>query len=425
MKTDVSDLSETRKSLAVEVPSDTVDAEIDRVARDYGRAAKIPGFRPGKVPVRLVKQRFRDQILHDVANEIVPRVMEQALRERQLEPVDTPDIKDVVISEGQPLKFTAVFDTLPPIDPGPYDTISVRRPPAVVEADAVDRTIKQLRDRAARFEPADDREIGSGDTVTLDLSRRAGEAAEADRHENVSIDVGALSNPPGFDEALIGLRVGAEKTFTVHYPAEYAIKTLAGTDVEYRVTVKAIRHRVLPELDDEFARDVGDFETLDALRERVRQDLLREAEANADRQVRSDLLKALSGRVTVEVPESMVERELDRRTEEFARRLAEQQIDLKRTSIDWDSLRNGQRDASRESVKGAIMLDEIARREGLAVTDEDVSREVSTYAERLGRTEAAVRAQLEKEGALSRLSSGLLREKALDFLMTRVTIARE
>lgn len=422
MKTEFVDVSETRKSLVVEIPSAVVDAEIERVARNYGRAAKIPGFRPGKVPPRLVRQRFREQILHDVAHDLIPRAVDDALRERGIEPVDTPDIKDIVVDEGQPLKFTAEFDTLPPIDPGAYDSITLRRPPAVLETDAVERALKQLRDRAARYEPVDDRGVQAGDTVTLDLDRQSGGSAKSDRHEDVSIDIGAPANPPGFDEALMGLTAGAEKSFSIHYPADYAITALADSEVRYSAKVKALKRRVLPELDDEFAKDLGEFETLEALRERIRQDLLREVEATGERQVRSDLLKELSARVTFDVPETLVERELDRRVEDFAHRLVEQQIDLKRTNIDWDGFRNGQREASREAVKSALVLDEVARREGLVVTDEDVEREISRYAERSGRTPAAVRAQLEKEGALSRLMGGLGREKALDFIMTRVQI---
>ena len=181
---------------------------------------------------------------------------------------------------------------------------------------------------------------------------------------------------------------------------------MAGTSVDYAVTVKDLRKRVLPALDDEFAKDVGEFETLEALRERVRQDLQREAEAEADRNLRGDLMKELAARVTVDIPESLVERELDRRTEEFARRLMDQQIDPRRANIDWDQFRDSQREASRESVKSALVLDEISRRENVTVSDEDIEKDVARYAERSGLSPAAVRARLEKEGALSRLSAG-------------------
>lgn len=422
MKTEFVEVSETRKNLVVEIPSAVVDAEIERVAQDYSRAARIPGFRPGRVPPRLVKQRFRDQILHDVAHGLIPRAVDEALRERGIEPVDTPDIRDVLVEEGQPLKFTAAFETVPPIDPGDYQTIEVRRPPVTVEDEAIDQALQRLRDRAARYEPVEGRSIEAGDTVVLDLERRAGGGGERDRHENVSVEIGAPANPPGFDEELMGLTVGAEKSFTIRYPADHAVAELAGTEVSYGVTLHAIKQRVVPELDDEFAKDVGDFEGLDALRARVREDLLHEARHAADRQLRADLLKQLARRVTFEAPESLIDREIERRVEEFARRLLEQQIDPRKTNIDWEAFRDGQREPAREAVASALVLDEVARREDLMVTPEEIDREVARYAERTGRTAAAVRAGLEKEAGLSRLHTGLRREKAVDFLLTHATI---
>ena len=424
MKTEFVDVSETRKRLVVEIPSTVVDAEIDRVTRTYSRAARIPGFRPGKVPVKLVKQRFRQQILHDVAHDLIPRAVDDALRERGVEPVDTPDIADVVVDEGQPLKFTASFETVPPIDPGDYASISLRRQPAVLEADAVESTLTQLQNRMARYEPVEDRAIEMGDTVTVDLNRRAAGSDENDRHQDVSVELGAPANPPGFDAELLGLSPGAEKQFTIQYSEDYTIKELAGTSVAYDVVVKAIRRRVVPDLDDELAKDIG-ADTLDALRERVRQDLLREAEQNAERQVRVDLLKELSSRVTIEVPQTLLDREMDRRTEEFARRLVEQRIDPQKTNIDWNQFRESQRATAQEAVKSALVLDEVARREGVVVTGEDIERELGGYAERAGRSIAAVRATLEKEGGLGRLQAGLRREKAVDFLLSRARIERE
>ena len=426
MKTEFADLSDTKKSVAVEIPSDIVDAEIDRVARSYSRQARIPGFRQGKVPPTLIKKRFRDQILHDVAHDLIPRAIDEALRERGLEPVDTPDVKDVTLDEGQALTFTATFETLPPIDPGTLESISLWRPAVTLEEDAVEKTLTQLQTRSARFEPVDGRGVEDGDSVTLDLERKpTAEGEKADHHHDVVVEIGGTANPPGFDEELKGLESGAEKSFTIHYPDDYAVKEMAGTSLGYAVKVKDIRKKTLPALDDEFAKDVGDFSTLQALRDRISEDLHREAEAEADRNLKSDLLKALASRVTVEIPDSLVERELDRRTEEFARRLMDQQIDPRKANIDWDQFRDSQREAGRESVKSALVLDEISRRENVMVSDEDVEKDVAEYAGRSGLTPAAVRARLEKEGALARLSAGLRREKTLDHILSKAQVARD
>jgi trigger factor len=429
MKTDIVDVNETRKNVRVEIPSDVVDAEIERIAHDYSRKARIPGFRPGKAPARVIKRRFKEQILHDVAHGLIPRAVDDALRERGVEAVDTPDIRDVTVEEGQALTFTASFETVPPFEPGDYATVTLRRPSSQVGEDAVEQALQRLVERAARFEPVEGRGVVEGDTVTLDLdrsSRGSGEAggggAKADRHTDVAVELGGKANPPGFDEALLGLEVGATKSFTTHYPADYPIGELANSDVSYTVVVKDIKRRVLPALDDEFAKDLGDFQTLDALKARVREDLEHEARHAADREVRASLIKQLAARVPFEVPVSLVERELDRRIEEFARRLIDQRVDPGQAGIDWNAFRESQREAAREAVAGALVLDEVARREQLEVAAEEVDREIDRYAARTGRSAAAVRAGLEKEGGLSRVAGGLRREKSVDFLMGRATI---
>jgi len=428
MKTEFADVNDTRKTVRVEIPTDIVDAEIDRLARDYSRKARIPGFRPGKAPARVIKQRFKDQILHDVAHDLIPRAVDDALREHGVEAVDTPDVRDVNLEEGRPLTFTASFDTVPSFDPGDLSTIALQRTAVAIDDEAVNGALQRLRDRGARFEPVEGRGVDHGDTVVLDLERRelgereGGKQSPPDTHTDVSIELGAKANPPGFDEQLLGLDVGAAKTFTIHYPQDYPVGELANTDVSYSVTVKGVKRRVLPELDDEFAKDLGEFETLDALRARVRDDLEHEARHAAERDLRGDLMKQLAARVPFELPASLVEREIDRRIEEFAHRLMDQRIDPRQAGIDWNAFRDSQREIAREAVAAALVLDEVTRREKLEVTDEEVEAEMSRYAERTGRTPAAVRAALEKEGGVSRVYAGLRREKSIDFALARATI---
>lgn len=424
MKTELQDVSETKKTLTIEIPSDIVDAEIDRVARDYTKQARIPGFRPGKVPAALVKQRFREQILHDVMHDLIPRAVDEALQERGIEPVDTPDIKDVNLREGEPLIFKAAVETVPPFDPGDLSTVSLHRRPSQVEADAVEKTIQRLRERAAKYETVEGRPVARGDTVILDLERMERDGTK-DRHESVSVEVGSPVNPPGFDDNLVDLQAGDEKTFVIHFPDDYSVKEMANTDVTYAVKVKEIRRRVLPELDDEFAKDIGEFESLAALRERVLADLQEEAEAGSRRQLRNDLFKQLAERITFEVPDSLVEREIDRRLDEFARRLIDQRIDPRQAGIDWAQFREAQRGPGRDAVASALVLDEIARREQITVPAEDVDKEIERFAAASGRTPAAVRAQLEKEGGMARLSAGLRRERAVDLALSRAKITSE
>ncbi|HSK08756.1 MAG TPA: trigger factor [Vicinamibacterales bacterium] len=426
MKSDLVEVSETKKNLIIEVPPEEVDAEIDRVTREYSRSARIPGFRPGKVPPRVVKQRFRNEILHEVAHELIPRAVDAALQEKGLDPIDTPDVGHVDVHEGEALTFTATIETLPPVDPGDYAEIQLRRPPVQVSDEAVDEALEQLRQRAARFEPVEDRGVETGDTVVIDLDRatvEGGEAEAPEHHDNVSVELGSPANPPGFDAELEGLRGDAEKTFRLVYPADYAVEALASKEIEYRVKVRAVRRRVVPPLDDDLAKEVSSSDTLEKLRGEVREQLTREAAHEAERQLRSDLLKALADRVTFEVPAVLIERDLNRRTQDFIGRLLAEGVDPRQTGLDWEAFRNDQRDAATQAVRATVVLDEVARREEIAVSDEDVERQVASLAERSGRPPATVRAQLDRDGDLDRLRAGLRRERTVDFLMSRVTIA--
>jgi len=422
MKTELTDVSETRKTLTIEIPTEVVDAEINRVARGYTKQARIPGFRPGKVPQTLVKQRFRDQILHDVMHGLIPRAVEEALQERGIEPVDTPDIKDVALEEGRPLTFTAAVETVPSFDPGDLSAITLRRAPVLITEEAVDDTLQRLREQAGKLEPVEGRPVAEGDVVVLRLDR-TGPDGQVDHHDDVTVQLGAPGNPPGFDASLVGMADGESKTFTIHFPESYPAPDLAATDQSYAVTLKGIRRRVLPEPDDEFAKDVGEYESLAALRERIRADLREDAEDHARRQVRSALLKQLAQRITFELPASLVEREMDRRLEELARQLMSQRVDPRQAGIDWAQFREAQREPARDAVASALVLDEVARREQITVAGEDVDREIERFAARAGKTPAALRAQLEKEGGISRLYAGLRREKAVDLALSRANMA--
>ena len=436
MKTEFTDVSETRKHIAFEIPPDVVEDEIARVAQGYSKSAKVPGFRQGKVPAAVVRQRYRDQILHDVAHDLIPRLVGSALRERKLEPVAAPDIRDVVLEEGKPLTFLAEFETLPELDLGDYTGISLRKPPAVLEVGAVDRALEQLRERAARWTPVEDRPAEAGDTVLVDLTRTkrgrliqlAGEATPADEAEgkpealqNVAIEVGNAANPPGFNEQLTGAPLGASRSFPVTYDAAYEVPDLAGATVDYDLTIKGIRRKELLPLDDDFAKEVSDAETLEDLRKQIHADLQRGAEQDSEHKVRHDLLNEISARVKT-VPDVLVEQEIDRRLEEFLRRLMDQGIDPMKAAIDWQEFRQRQRDPAIGTVKSTLALDEISRRESIEATDEDVEAEIAKFADRSGLTPAAVRARLERDQALARIRAGVRREKTVTWLLEQAAV---
>jgi trigger factor len=437
MKVEFTDVSETQKSVAVEIPTEVVGGEIDRVVRDYARSLRLPGFRPGKIPPKVIRQRFKAQIMHDVAHDLIPRAMDDLLRERGVEPIATPDVKVVSMDEGQPLAFTASLEIAPPVDPGEYTALTVRRPAITIAPEQIDQSLTRFREAYAKFEPVEGRGAETGDTVVMNMTRQklaaapaegAAEGAETSAEtpqpenlEEVGVELGAPANPPGFDEHLLGVAAGTEKTFRVTFPADYGVESLAGSDVEYVVHVNSVRRKVLPALDDEFAKDMG-YDSLAALTQQVTDNLTKQGERQQERDIRQVVLEQMAKRVTFDPPELLVTREVDRRVEEFVRQLIEQRIDPTRTQINWEEFKEQQRPAAMETVKCMLVLDEIARRERLTVDDAEIDAQIAEYAETAKQTPAQIRHRLEHEGAISRIYAGLRREKAIDFALAHATM---
>ena len=277
-----------------------------------------------------------------------------------------------------------------------------------VTDEAVAAALEQLRKRAARSEPVENRGVAQGDTVTVDLERRvvrqpparALQSAAPEQHTDVQVEIGAAANPPGFDEHFVGLEVGASCEFTVTYPDNYEAEEFAGAEVWYAIKVKGIRQQVLPDLDDDFARDLGTFETLEALRQQVRDDLHTQAERDTDRQVRDELLTQLAKRLPGQVPEALVHREIDRRVEHFVAQLVAQRIDPRRANINWEEFRENQHAAAIDTVRSTLVLDEISRHEMIEVTEDEIEQEIAGQAERSKRTVAATPRSLNAKAVL-------------------------
>ncbi len=424
MKSDIRDVGSCRKELTVEIPAATVDRAIDRISKGYGRSAKVQGFRPGKVPARIVRARFRERILQDVAQNLIPGAVDEAVAEHEVEPVAAPEIRNVEVDDGKPLTFTAMIETLPEIDPGDYTAFTLRQSPIEVGDETIDQAIERLRQGRAHLEPVTERAAERGDILTIDLERRLPDEPQAspEHLKDVRVEIGGDANPPGFDDELVGLEAGATRSFTVTHADSDAVRRLAGRRAAYDIEVKNVQRPVLPDLDDEFARSIGKFDDLKALRSQVETDLRAQAQIEGRNEIRQDLLRQLANRVTVEVPQALIARELDRRTEQVARRLLEQQVDPRQARVDWDAFREQQRGSATDTVRGTLVLDEIADREAVEVTEDDVDREVERQAELSGRTPQAVRALIDKDGGLARLKAGLRREKAIALLLKRATI---
>jgi trigger factor len=422
LKVDYVEETSVRKALAFEVDSEQVQQEIDARAKELARRVKLPGFRPGKVPLDVVKKRFKDEILGEAAEAIVNKVVFDELDGRGLKPLAPPRVEEVKLEEGQPMSFKAVFETLPLVELPDWKGLRVSaRGPKVTDED-VQKEVDRLREEAARYDPVEEaRPTRSGDFVLLDLVWKPLDGGKGGRDENALIEIGNAGNHKDMNAGLEGLSVGEARDIEVAW-GEDAAPTIAGKTVRYSVTLKGIKKKVVPERDDEFAKDLGEFDSLAALEGKIRQQLQAAEERRADREVKGALVEALVAKVGFEVPEALVARHMSARTESLARGLAYQGIDPRKVGVDWKQYHESTREDSVKAARADILLDEIARREGIEVRDTEVDAEIARISERSGRSREQVRAQMTKEGDLGALAARIREEKTLDLLKSNASI---
>jgi trigger factor len=422
LKVDYVEESPVKKALTFEIEPERVQQEIDTRARELARKVKLPGFRPGKVPVEVVKRRFRDDILGEAAEAIVNKVVFDELDGRGLKPLAPPKVEEVKLEEGQPMTFKAVFETLPLIELPDWKGLRVSAKGPKVGDEDVDKEIDRLREEAARYDPVDEaRETRTGDYVLLDLTWKPLDGGKGGRDENALIEIGNSGNHADMNAGLEGLSLGETKDIDVAWGAD-AAPAIAGKTVRYTVTLKGIKAKVVPAADDEFAKDLGEFDSLAALRDKVRQRLQAAEERRSDREVKGALVDALVAKTDFDVPEALVERHMTARTENLARGLAYQGIDPRKVGVNWRDYRESTREDSVKAAKADILLDEIARRENIEAMESEVESELARLAERAGKSREAVRAQMAKEGDLGALGARIREEKILDLLKSNASI---
>jgi trigger factor len=416
VKVEYNEETAVRKSLSFEIEKEVVSREIASRAQEYARKVKLPGFRAGKVPPGVIRQRFRDQVLQDVAEKIVNKVVPEELEGRGLRPLANPKVTDLKIDEDQPMTFKAVFETLPIVELPDYKGLSARVRRATVAEEDVDKELDRLRDEAARFDPVEGRPAREGDFALLDVAWRPGEGGRGGRDENTMVEIGSADNHADLNAALVGMSPGETRDVHLVYGADHPSPRMAGRTVDYTVTLKAVKQKLVPAADDDFAKDLGEFDSLAALRESLRQGLLAAEERRIDREVKAALVEGLVQRSSLEVPEALVERHMLARTETAARSLAVQGIDPTKAGVDWGRYRDAQREESVRAAKADILLDEVARREGIEVTEAELDAEVARLAERARKSKEALLRQMEKEGDLGALRARIREEKTLDML---------
>ena len=424
MKVEYSEETSVRKSLAFEIEPEIVEKEIETRAKHYAKRVKIPGFRPGKIPVEVIKKRFRGQVMEDVVESLVNKTVFDELESRGLRPITTPKVEDLKIEDNQPLRFRAVFETLPPVELNDYKGLEAKtRAPRVEEA-AVDKEIERLREEAARYDAVEARPLRKGDFAVLDVDYTRDDGTKK-HDENVLVEVGAEVNHKDLNDALEGMAPGENKTVSISYDADNQAEGLAGRTVEYALALKAVKAKVVPEADDEFAKDLGEFGSLQELKDKLRQQLLSADERRVEHETRDALIDALVARASFEVPDSLVERHMAARTRNAAEGLAMQGIDPRKAGLDWKQFHDAQREGAIRAARADILLDEIARREKIVVADEDVETEVTRLAERMKRPREAVRQAMEKEGELAAVRARIREDRTLDLLKANARIETE
>lgn len=423
----MTDTATCKREIELEIPADVAKKATDKVARDLAKVARIPGFRPGKAPIPLIRKRYADDIQGEVLQSLVPEYLEKALDEQKMIPVTRPEVDKVDFKDGEPLKFRAVFEVLPDFELGTYKNLEVKI--QMVEAgDAqVDKAIDEMRDRAATFVPAEGRAAQDGDFVLIKLAGTPvgeGEPVEAD---NIMCHIGAEETLESFTENLRGANPGETKKFRSQYPADYPDPKLAGKTYDFTVEVLAIKVKQLPELNDEFAKEVAGeaagVTSVEEMKKKIRENLEAAKEDQQKSEAREKILEALVKSHDFPVPEALVQNQMDVRLERTLRQLTAQGIDPRQVNVDWASMRQRQHDRAVDDVKAELLLDKIAGAEKIDATDEEIDKEIEHLAQHQGNESAtALRARLTKQGALDRMKAQLRSNKTLEWLYSNARI---
>jgi trigger factor len=424
MKAEMTSPSPVRRVMAVEVGPDEVARETEVVLRGYQQKAKLPGFCPGRAPLALVRSRLGKDVEAEVRERVVARCFRDAAREHGVEPIGDPVLDEIVPGDENGLRFRVSFEVLPAIELRGHRGIDVTRPRAVVGEAEVDRTIEELWQAHARLVPAEGRVAATGDVVVCDLDGTPS-VGEPFRRERMLIEIGGPGVPPALTECLIGATAGAEVACSVEHPEADASPEVAGRTVRYAIRVREVRLREVPALDDEFAKDLGEFEDLAALRTRVRSDLEARAARETDRRVRQAVLDEVLLRNPIVLPEGLVDAEIHRRLEQVVRTLVARGVDPQKVELDWKALRDAQIEPARRAVHARLILDAVTKIESVTIDPAEIDERIRRDAEALGENPAEVRQRIASQGGMDALRAHLYREKALDLLTSVANIRDE
>ena len=409
-----------KREISVEIPAEEVAHETEAIVQKYQKMARLPGFRRGHVPASIIRQRFKEDLKSDVVEALVPRYFRKEAEKLGMIPVSQPRVTDLHIHEGEPLRFKASFEIMPDIKVEGYKELRADKPEIVVKDEEVEDALNNVREQHATFTSIEGRSLADGDFAQASMDGRPKEddaGAKPVHMDEVLIEIGGKNTVPEFTQNLRGTNAGEEREFEVAYPEDTTDKRLAGKTFIYTVKVHAIKQKSLPELNDDFAKELGEFSSLDQVRKQICENMLAERRRTAEREAKDKLVAELVKRNEFEVPESLVDRQIDIRLERGLRALAAQGMkmeDMKK--MDLPRLRAGQRDQAVQDVKSSLLLERIAELEKIEVGEDELNHELDSLAQQTKQPAEAVRARLTQDGGLDRIRNRIRSEKTLDFL---------
>lgn len=433
MKTELKEISPTRKQIDIEIDADAVRAVYDRISDNYAKAATVPGFRPGHAPRGVVRSRFKEQIRTEVLRELLPNAVQEAIAEHNVAALGEPEL-NLENTEGlnqlgqQPISFNVNIDVLPEIELGQYKGLEAARRTRPIKDEDVDRVIDQLRENSASLQPVEDRPAQPGDTLTANFHGKFVNEPDAEpiNVEDVDVILGGPGVVQEMTDNLTGAKPDDEKTFSVDYPQEFSAKGLAGKLVEYTVKINAVRIKELPELDDEWAQSLGDeIESVAQLQEKIHDDLEAQAKNDAEGKVRTDLLRQLVEGHQLELPDRLVAHQTEHRFESVVRDMISQGIDPRNPELDWEKARDSLKVQARYELRSSLLLEHIADTENIEVSDQEIEDEINAIADASRQTPQQVRDVLTKQGGERSIAPRLRNRKALDFLVANANVTDE
>jgi len=430
MKTELIDVSPTRKEIKIEIEPEQIRSAYDRISKQYSKGASVPGFRPGHAPTSVVRTRYKSEIRSEVLRELIPEAVNNAITEHSLNALGEPNIEldNTTALERlgeEPLSFKVGVEVLPEVQLDNYKGLEVnRRKRPITDAD-VDRMIENLRDSSASLQPVEDRASELGDTVTVNARGNFVEDPEEEeiKVDDVEVVLGGAGVQKEFTENLTGVKPEETRTFTVDYPADFSSPGLAGKTVQYTTEVTSVRQKELPELDDEWAQSLGgEFDSVDTLKTKVREDLEARATAESDHWLRDEIMKKLLEAHKFEVPESLVNQQTQHRLETVARQMMQRGVDPRSAEINWEAAREELKGQSEEDVRATMLLEKIAEAENITVSDEEIEAEIDAIATASQQPKIQVRAALTKNGGERSIAHRLRTRKALEHLVENARV---